>query len=198
VTQSTPDVMQAVKQEAPLYLGDVSSMSDDQIKSKIKNLAKSRPDTARQMVDSVCSALDRTTGGQYHDQLDRLEHIVVTKLGLDPSALPPPENGGASPRPMGGQSASSQQASGRPADLRPGSASGSSKRGSSQAGSSQTSPQTSSPQMGGSQAGSPQAGGSQARNPQPSGSQARSPQAGNQQAGNRQPGKPGNPQKGNR
>jgi hypothetical protein len=90
--------MQAVKQEAALYLGDVSSMSDDQIKSKFKSLAKSSPDTARQMVDSVCSALDRTTGGQYHDQLDRLEQLVVSRLGLDPSSLPPPANGGGSPR----------------------------------------------------------------------------------------------------
>jgi hypothetical protein len=186
--------MQAVKQEAPLYLGDVSSMSDDQIKSKIKNLAKSRPDTARQMVDSVCSALDRTTGGQYHDQIERLELIVISKLGLDASALPPSETGGGSSRPMGGQSAGSQQGSGRPADLRPGSAPGSSQTGGSQMGSSQ---------MGGSQTGSSQMGGSQGRNPQAGSPQASNPQPGNaqasnRQAGNRQPGKPGNPQKGNR
>lgn len=88
MTQSTPDVMQAVKQEAQQYLGDVSSMSDDQIKSKIRNLAKNQPDTARRMVDSVCSTLDRSTGGQFSGQIDRLEQIVLNKLGLEPGSLP--------------------------------------------------------------------------------------------------------------
>jgi hypothetical protein len=113
VTQSTPDVMKAVKQEAQQYLGDVSSMSDDQIRSRIRNLAKNQPDTARRMVDSVCSTLDRSTGGQFSGQIDRLEQLVFNKLGLEPGSLPttsgPASNfpGGTQSRSRGGAQAES-------------------------------------------------------------------------------------------
>lgn len=87
VTQSAPDVMQAVKQEAHQYLGDVSNMSDDQIRNKIRNLAKNQPDTARRMIDAVCSQIDRSTGGRFSGQLDQLQEMVINKIGVDRSML---------------------------------------------------------------------------------------------------------------
>jgi hypothetical protein len=186
-----PDVMQVVKQEATPYLGDVSNMSDDQIKSKIKNLAKTRPDTAREMVDSVCSALDRTTGGQYHNQIDRLEQMVVSKLGLDVSSLPPAssQQGSQQARRVGSAGSASREPSS--ASREPGSVSREPGGASRESGAASRAQGGASREPGAARPGASQSGGAQAGSPR-----AGNPRAGGRQMRNSQPGKPENPQAG--
>jgi hypothetical protein len=145
------------------------------------------------MVDSVCSALDRTTGGQYHNQIDRLEQMVVSKLGLDASSLPQAssQQGSQQARRVGSAGSASRE---------PSSASREPSSASREPGSVSREPGGASRESGGAS----RAQGGASREPgaaRPGASQSGSPRAGNPRAGGRQmrnsqPGKPENPQAG--
>src|SRR5262249_37653390 len=90
VTQSAPraDLTQVVRQEAGKFLGNVQNLSREALTAKVKGLAASPPDRARQLVDSVGNAIDRATGGKYAGQMDRLQQMAMDALGLKPGSIP--------------------------------------------------------------------------------------------------------------
>jgi hypothetical protein len=85
---SSPEIMQAARHAAAEFIPDAETLSRRRLAAKVREMVLLAPDTARQMMDESCQAVDEATGGRYRGQVDALEQIVNEALGLRPGTVP--------------------------------------------------------------------------------------------------------------
>jgi hypothetical protein len=77
------DVTEVVRSTAGKYLGgDVSSLSKEELVSKVKTLAQKDPAKADQMLSEVGDSIDKKTGGKIPGGTDKMKSMVKQQLGL--------------------------------------------------------------------------------------------------------------------
>jgi predicted unusual protein kinase regulating ubiquinone biosynthesis (AarF/ABC1/UbiB family) len=91
--QPDPQITQVTKRNVAEFIPGAESLNQKQLIERVKELAFIAPDTARQMIDQACRAVDQATEGRYNGELDTLEGLVNRALGLRAGIVPARING---------------------------------------------------------------------------------------------------------
>jgi hypothetical protein len=88
MAKSDTEIARIARQSVADYIPDAETMSSNQLAERVRQMVSAAPETARQMIDQACRAVDEATAGRHQASFDEVEDLVNRALGLKPGTVP--------------------------------------------------------------------------------------------------------------